>query len=652
MSSDDNTQYRRPVRKRNTQLILPPEVNSIADLIAMAQTGMQYENIDTEMLWKISAQLIEINDMIGMEKLKQSIFYHIIYYLQDLYIDDEKDYLHTVIMGPPGCGKCLAEDTLVLMYDGEIKKVQDIQTGDILMGDDSTPRNVLSTCSGIDDLYQVCQPNGSYYVNKSHILSLRHNDKTIDIPIEQYLDAHDKDSYLGFKTAIHFEKSVQLTIDPYILGFSIVSRIEFPHEDIFLIEIDNNKKLVKDYIIQFNILEKIAMDTYSISFDYLKEYTDCFTQNVLPQDFIFFSHTTLKWILTGIIDGIGEVAGDKVNLYLEPARFVKDIVRLCDIIGVEYILNTYSYNVDMGHSTSKIHTYHLVLKNVLNFIQSKVHTSADKNLPLIVSYPISVVPYKKDTYYGFELDGNGRFLLHDCTVTHNTTIAKIIGEMYKNMGILSPDGVFRIAKREDLVAEYLGQTAVKTKKLLDSCIGGVLFIDEVYALGPGKKDTDSFSKEAIDTLNVFLSENSSSFCCIIAGYEQDIKHCFFSVNQGLERRFQWVHRIEDYNTEQLGEMFIKILADIRWRKDKDLTKDQIVNLIKSNEKMFKSFGGDIENLITKCKMAHAKRIINVKNPEKHVITIKDLELAIELMKPNSLKEEVKEDDRYLWSMYN
>ena len=85
------------------------------------------------------------------------------------------------------------------------------------------------------------------------------------------------------------------------------------------------------------------------------------------------------------------------------------------------------------------------------------------------------------------------------------------------------DGIFKIAKREDFVGEYLGQTAIKTKKLLKSCLGGVLFIDEAYALGPGQKDRDSFSKEAIDTLNAFLSENKDNFCCIIAGYENDIK---------------------------------------------------------------------------------------------------------------------------------
>jgi SpoVK/Ycf46/Vps4 family AAA+-type ATPase len=251
-----------------------------------------------------------------------------------------------------------------------------------------------------------------------------------------------------------------------------------------------------------------------------------------------------------------------------------------------------------------------------------------------------------NTYYGFELDGNGRFLLRDSVVTHNTTIARIIGEMYKNMEILSPDGMFIIAKREDFVAEYLGQTAIKTKKLLESCQGGILFIDEVYALGPGKKDTDSFSKEAIDTLNVFLSENCSTFCCIIAGYEEDIKRCFFSVNQGLVRRFQWSHRIGQYDENDLVKIFHKLLGETRWTTDVD---DRILcSLIKENIHMFKYSGGDIENLITKCKMTHAKRIISEKSPVKFVITNRDVKEGIKLMEPNAFTQ--KDDMNHL-SMY-
>ena len=149
--------------------------------------------------------------------------------------------------------------------------------------------------------------------------------------------------------------------------------------------------------------------------------------------------------------------------------------------------------------------------------------------------------------------------------TGKTSVAEIIGNIYKNMGVLSSKGSFTLAKREDFIAPYLGQTAIKTRVLLESCVGGVLFIDEAYALGPGQKDKDSFSKEAIDTLNAFLSEHKNDFCCIIAGYEEDIEKCFFRINKGLERRFQWVHRIDKYSDLELAKIMFKMINEVEWK---------------------------------------------------------------------------------------
>lgn len=217
-----------------------------------------------------------------------------------------------------------------------------------------------------------------------------------------------------------------------------------------------------------------------------------------------------------------------------------------------------------------------------------------------------------------------------------TTVAQIIGNIYKKMNILSKNGPFKIAKREDFVGEYLGHTAMKTKKLLKSCLGGVLFIDEAYALGPGQKDKDSFSKEAIDTLNAFLSENKSNFCCILAGYEREIKKCFFSVNPGLERRFQWVHRIDEYSSEDLSEMVFKKIKEIKWNTN--ISKKDLTKLIEQNKDLFKHLGGDIENLVTKSKLIHAKRVFHLDEKHRFNLTKKDIIDSIELLKNNNLKE--------------
>lgn len=230
-----------------------------------------------------------------------------------------------------------------------------------------------------------------------------------------------------------------------------------------------------------------------------------------------------------------------------------------------------------------------------------------------------------------------------------TSVSKILGKIYKELGILSDKGQFKIAYREDFVADYLGQTANKTKKLLKSCIGGVLFIDELYALGPGKDDKDSFSKEAIDTLNVFLSEHKNDFCCIAAGYKEDISSCFFSVNRGLERRFPWVHNIESYTPEELTLIAIKMIDDIGWKIDKNETKDLITDIIKNNPDHFKNYGGDIENFITKSKMMHAKRVFTLPKNKKYIFTKDDFNEGIKMVKKYSQNN--KKDDKPPYGMY-
>lgn len=647
---------RKPVRKRTQPLLLPPSsIETLADIIDMANTGARYQNIDTDMLWRISAQLIEINNLVGMKSLKESILNHVIYYLQNLFLDDERDYLHTVIIGPPGCGKCVAPHTSVLYYDGTIQESKYVKSGDILMGDDGSPRIVRSVCSGSGTMYDIdyLDQDGrvcySYTVNSVHVLSLVDDKDTfVDIPLNEYMAMTTKHTLCGYKVPIRFTNNVQLDIDPYIMGYCMLGlRVEEEYS------VDFHNSLTLDYFDSMGIIDDpTGIGMYTIDSSYFEDYKEYIENHRLPDIFWKYSHDTLLRILAGILD-VSETEGTHVALWSNNTVLIAQVKRICDILAIPYIDNVRTTAVDFerdDHTTERILNLHCFTIDDYHSQIPRIAQETQSTFPGRLEYQVRVTQNDTCTeYIGWELDGNGRFLLQNGIVTHNTTVARIIGEMYKNMGILSPEGVFKIAKREDFIAEYLGQTAVKTKKLLESCIGGVLFIDEVYALGPGKKESDSFSKEAIDTLNVFLSEHAGDFCCIIAGYEDDIKNCFFSVNQGLERRFQWVHRIESYSIAELAEMFFKLVQDIHWKVDPDLTRDSLSHILEEHKLMFKAFGGDIENLITKCKMAHARRIISLENPRKFVLTREDVLKAIEMMTPHRIN--VDNDPGLMWSMY-
>ena len=221
--------------------------------------------------------------------------------------------------------------------------------------------------------------------------------------------------------------------------------------------------------------------------------------------------------------------------------------------------------------------------------------------------------------------------------TGKTEIAKIIGSIFSKLGVLSK-GTFKKVTRSDLIAGYLGQTALKTRDIINECLGGVLFIDEAYALGNEEK-RDSFSKECIDTLCEALSNHKDDLMVIIAGYETDLNNCFFNYNQGLKSRFTWRFKTDDYSGEDLYNIFLKKVNDCGWFLSENSEID--VKWFKQNRHIFKFYGRDIETLFAKTKIAHSRRVFCLENSLKKYIIIKDLDKGLEIYLKN---EELNEKD--------
>ena len=135
--------------------------------------------------------------------------------------------------------------------------------------------------------------------------------------------------------------------------------------------------------------------------------------------------------------------------------------------------------------------------------------------------------------------------------TGKTTIARLMARIYHTLGILSKGQLVEV-DRSGLVAGYVGQTAIKTRKVVDSAIGGVLFIDEAYALnGGGEND---FGQEAIDTILKAMEDHRDDLVVIVAGYE-DLMERFIHSNPGLESRFNRFLHFADYTAPELLEIF-------------------------------------------------------------------------------------------------
>jgi len=224
--------------------------------------------------------------------------------------------------------------------------------------------------------------------------------------------------------------------------------------------------------------------------------------------------------------------------------------------------------------------------------------------------------------------------------TGKTEIAKLMGQMYSKIGVLK-SAIFRKATRSDFIAGYLGQTALKTQKLIQECLGGVLFIDEAYSLGDFNQ-MDSFSKECIDTLCEALSAHKDNLMVVIAGYEQELKHGFFNMNPGLESRFLWRFTMDPYLANEMKQIFIKKVKDNEWMFE-NLENITDAWFEKRKEK-FKQFGRDMENLFTYTKIAHGRRIYGKPEEQKKRISLEDLDKGYDIfLKHKDTKKSVLPD---------
>jgi SpoVK/Ycf46/Vps4 family AAA+-type ATPase len=137
--------------------------------------------------------------------------------------------------------------------------------------------------------------------------------------------------------------------------------------------------------------------------------------------------------------------------------------------------------------------------------------------------------------------------------TGKTTVARILSELYCAIGVLSKGQLVEV-DRSGLVAGFVGQTAIKTSEVVEKALGGILFIDEAYALAPDLGTGSDFGREAIETLLKLMEDNRDDLIVIVAGYSEPMER-FISANPGLESRFNRYFEFEDYDSNQLGEIF-------------------------------------------------------------------------------------------------
>ena len=510
--------------------------------------------------------------------------------------------------GSPGLGKCFAKNTPIMLSNGEIKMVQDITINDKLMGDDSTERNVLALGSGKEKMYRIEQIKGDHYiVNESHILSLKmtksgtkgDNHKTIlgkryfkddilDICIKDYLSLpiYIKESLKGYKVGIEFcEKPVSL--EPYALGCwlgdgsSSSFRITNIDEPII--------KYFEDLAKKYNLIIKQGTGRNSITYSLtigkmggrsdknilvnkLKEY-NLINNKHIPNQYKCNSRENRLQLLAGLIDtdGYYNKEGNALEITQKNKKLAEDILWIVRSLGFRGMMKEcIKYCTYKGEK--KYGTYYRTtitgkgLEDIPSLLERK-KPREHKQIKNCLNTGINVVPLEEDEYFGFQIDGNSRFLLGDFTVTHNTTMAKrgLANCLKDSEGNSRPFAFIQMGGDSNGSTlhghnyTYVGSTWGSIVQILmdKKCMNPIIFIDEI-----DKISRTEHGREIIGILTHLLdpTQNDSFQDKYFNGIDLDLSKALFILSYNdvtlLDKTMlDRIHRIK-FNNLTLEEKLV------------------------------------------------------------------------------------------------
>jgi replicative DNA helicase len=355
-----------------------------------------------------------------------------------------------IIAARPAMGKCLARGTKVLMFDGSLKAVEDIKSGDKLMGDDSSSRKVLSIVNGREQMYWVRQNKAiDYRVNESHILSLKRsrnegphkNGDILNINVKEYSEKSDKfkSNYKGYKVPVDFDNK-DSKIEPYFLGLWLgdgsSSKVSIYTQDIEVIDYLNvyakNLDLaVREYIQEdkcpeYSITNKKQVDgKTAFSLQKLLREENLLNNKHIPTNYLINSKANRLELLAGLLDSDGhydkEANGFEITQKNED--LAKQIKFLCDSLGFRTSL--IKKKAQIKSIDYECDVYRVRIFGNINIIPTKIERKKAKEWTCNRTWNQTGIQIEKDIedeYFGFEIDGNKLFLLEDMTVTHNTAL--------------------------------------------------------------------------------------------------------------------------------------------------------------------------------------------------------------------------------------
>lgn len=477
------------------------------------------------------------------------------------YLSDKKDILLdtnkggitnskiNIIFSPPGSGKCLGKDTPILMYDGTIKMVQDVIVGDLLMGWDSKPRKVLSLARGMEEMYKITPNKGEPWTcNKSHIHSviesglwknyqngnIPDNHMIEDINVNGLLDLPKNHRKKLFRVPLNFDKK-PIKISPYWLGLWLGDgnmndcQIAIGDDDIAV-----QKPLLEKYVKNLgctltryqDFRENKKISTYNIvnvkgELNPLKELLRSYGligNKHIPRDYLLTDRKTRLFLFAGLIDSDGGGTDGTYDYITKLDQLKDDVCFLARSLG--YNVNCKTKIVD-GKSYWRLLISGDFSDVPVRLARKKFTRTISKN-PLVTGFKIESIGI--GDYYGFEIDGDKRFMLGDFTVTHNTELIKT----------LARDG-----KRVLLVLPYI--SVIKNKIETDEDIM------EMFDCYYGAKDIKNleYGINAVTTFDKFARSNYEKVSKMFDFIFVDEVHLLFTSSYRIEATSNVIKKIKE-----------------------------------------------------------------------------------------------------------
>jgi len=333
----------------------------------------------------------------------------------------------------------------------------------------------------------------------------------------------------------------------------------------------------------------------------------------------FFSHNNLKDISFDFV--IEEIKPDIQDIY-------NNVLKKCKLSDknkiktLDYITETFpKTNLDPVTYENKLVSYISFNKKVPNLEISKSIKEIFKELNELVGLNnikkslndlVDLITLKKKTKGDLDIkDINLHMLFLGNPGTGKTTVARILVQILYNLKYIKENKLIEVTSK-DLVAEYVGQTAPKTNAVIEKALGGVLFIDEAYALA--SQNNNSYNAEAIATIITAMENNRDNLVVIFAGYTKEMQD-FIDSNSGIASRIGYTLVFNDYTEEELIKIF-NLMAN----KSGFIIADGVSNKIKNIIKEYKNtqnFGNArfIRNLFEKTVLKHASNTKNSENKE-------------------------------------